>query len=117
MSSKVIEVILTKMHRGAGVQNDPHRIVDQYYNLAGNLLFENDPKEISQTTLETLTKNEEVIKKYWTLFFQVKIKLDSLKTKFATIDRYKNPRNRQKAIDAAAICIKNLSELLESTDQ
>ena len=41
-SAKVISVIETKAMRGRGTDEDPARIVTQYWDFEGNLLAEND---------------------------------------------------------------------------
>ena len=40
--AKVIQVIETESIRGAGTEDDPVRIVKQYWDFDGNLLAEND---------------------------------------------------------------------------
>lgn len=42
-SAQVIPVIETKAARGAGTQEDPTRIVTEYWSLGGEKLAENDP--------------------------------------------------------------------------
>lgn len=42
-SAKVISVIETKSLRGLGTEEDPCRIVTQYWNKEGEFLAENDP--------------------------------------------------------------------------
>ena len=42
-SAKVIQVIETRSARGSGSENQPIRIVMQYWSLEGDLLAENDP--------------------------------------------------------------------------
>lgn len=42
-SAKVIQVIETRSARGSGSENQPIRIVIQYWSLEGDLLAENDP--------------------------------------------------------------------------
>ena len=42
-SVKVIQVIETRSARGSGSENQPIRIVIQYWSLEGDLLAENDP--------------------------------------------------------------------------
>ena len=41
--AKVISVIETQSLRGAGTEDDPCRIVTQYWDFDGDLLAENDP--------------------------------------------------------------------------
>lgn len=43
-SAKVIQVIRTTATRGKGNENDPCRIVTQYWSLDGKMLAENDPE-------------------------------------------------------------------------
>ena len=43
--ARVIKVIETKAARGNGVQNQPCRIVTQYWSLSGDFLAELDPAE------------------------------------------------------------------------
>lgn len=40
---KVIEVIHLGVPRGDGSDNNPVRIVEQYWSLSGDLIVENDP--------------------------------------------------------------------------
>lgn len=49
-SARVIQVVETKSLRGAGIDDDPVRIVTQYWDFEGKLLAEDDiwEKEISQ---------------------------------------------------------------------
>ena len=42
-SAKVIQVIETRSARGSGSENQPIRIVIQYWSLEGDLLAEKDP--------------------------------------------------------------------------
>jgi len=42
-SAKVVPVIVTEALRGIGTENDPVRIVKQYWSFDGELLAENDP--------------------------------------------------------------------------
>lgn len=42
-SARVISVIETKAVRGEGDEDDPCRVVTQYWDFEGNLLAENDP--------------------------------------------------------------------------
>lgn len=42
-SARVIQVIETKSLRGVGTEEDPCRLVTQYWNFDGDLLAENDP--------------------------------------------------------------------------
>ena len=42
-SAKVSQVIETRSARGSGSENQPIRIVIQYWSLEGDLLAENDP--------------------------------------------------------------------------
>ena len=42
-TAKVIRLIKTTSTRGEGTSADPVRIVTQYWNFNGDLLFENDP--------------------------------------------------------------------------
>ena len=42
-SAKVIQVIETRSARGSGSENQPIRIVIQYWSLEGDLLAANDP--------------------------------------------------------------------------
>lgn len=42
-SAKVIRVVETKSAKGNGSENDPSRIITQYWDFKGNLLAENDP--------------------------------------------------------------------------
>ena len=42
-SAKVIQVIETRSARGSGSENQPIRIVIQYWSLEGDLSAENDP--------------------------------------------------------------------------
>ena len=42
-SARVIQVIESKSLRGAGTEEDPCRLVAQYWDFDGNLLAENDP--------------------------------------------------------------------------
>lgn len=43
---EVIQVIRTNLkRRGKGIENDPIRIVEQYWNMEGKLLFEIDEWE------------------------------------------------------------------------
>lgn len=44
-SARVISVIETKALRGEGTEENPNRIVTQYWDFAGNLLAENAPYE------------------------------------------------------------------------
>lgn len=44
--AKVIQVIETQATRGAGTEDDPVRIVIQYWDFDGNHLAENDPAEL-----------------------------------------------------------------------
>ena len=41
-SAKVVAVIVTEALRGLGTEEDPVRIVKQYWNFEGELLAEND---------------------------------------------------------------------------
>lgn len=41
-SAKVIEVIVTTAMRGSGTDEDPCRIITQYWDFDGKLLAEND---------------------------------------------------------------------------
>jgi hypothetical protein len=43
-SAQVIQVIKTESMRGMGADEDPCRIVTQYWDFNGNLLAENDPQ-------------------------------------------------------------------------
>lgn len=40
---QVIKVILITVKRGSGTKQDPVRLVDQYWDLDGNLIFVKDP--------------------------------------------------------------------------
>jgi hypothetical protein len=41
---KIIQMIETTLSRkGNGIENDPIRVITQYWDMAGNLLFEIDP--------------------------------------------------------------------------
>jgi hypothetical protein len=42
MSAKVIQVIVTEVHRGDGVPGNPSRLITQYWTLDGELLAERD---------------------------------------------------------------------------
>lgn len=42
-SARVIQVIETKSLRGVGTEEDPCRLVTQYWDFDGDLLAENDP--------------------------------------------------------------------------
>lgn len=42
-SAKIIQVIVTEALKGKGSDNDPCRIVTQYWDFDGKLLAENDP--------------------------------------------------------------------------
>ena len=42
-SAKIVPVIVTESLRGIGTENDPVRIVKQYWSFDGELLAENDP--------------------------------------------------------------------------
>lgn len=44
-SAKVIQVIQTKALAGVGTEDDPCRIMIQYWDIEGNLLAEYDPHE------------------------------------------------------------------------
>jgi hypothetical protein len=44
-SAKLIYAIETKALRGLGTEEDPVRIVTQYWDMRGKLLAENDPCE------------------------------------------------------------------------
>ncbi len=41
-SARVIQVIETQSLKGSGTENDPCRVVIQYWDFDGNLLAEND---------------------------------------------------------------------------
>lgn len=45
-SARVMQVIETKSARGAGTDEQPVRIVTQYWSLEGKFLAENDPCSI-----------------------------------------------------------------------
>ena len=48
---KVMSVIETKLlKRGTGISADPIRIVTQYWDMNGNLIFEIDPERIADLT-------------------------------------------------------------------
>ena len=48
---KVMSVIETKLlKRGTGIPADPVRIVTQYWDMDGNLIFEIDPERIADLT-------------------------------------------------------------------
>lgn len=42
-SARVIPVIVTKSARGSGVEDQPTRIITEYWSLDGKKLAENDP--------------------------------------------------------------------------
>ena len=48
-SAKVIRVIKTKSTRGNGTSANPSRVITQYWSLAGELLFEEDPIKSGKT--------------------------------------------------------------------
>lgn len=44
--AKVIQVIDTYRHEGRGTEDDPHRLVRQFYSLDGELLIEHDETKV-----------------------------------------------------------------------
>ncbi|WP_069997776.1 carboxypeptidase [Cellulosilyticum sp. I15G10I2] len=49
-SVRVLQVIETRSCRGKGIEEDPYRVVIQYWDFEGNMLAEKDPaKEAGRT--------------------------------------------------------------------
>lgn len=71
-SAKIIKVIETKALKGQGTNNDPCRIVTQYWDFKGNLLAEKD----SSTNIEKSTPAEEEL----TMLKERREHLDNLKS-------------------------------------
>jgi hypothetical protein len=47
---EVIQVVRTRLeHRGTGSVEEPHRLLEQFWSLDGELLAENDPVEIERS--------------------------------------------------------------------
>lgn len=51
-TAKVIPVIKTTSTRGDGTSANPSRVITQYWSLAGEMLFEKDPINSEDITLE-----------------------------------------------------------------
>ena len=43
MGAKLIQVIEVHAHRGAGTEENPHRVVTEYYSTDGKFLADDDP--------------------------------------------------------------------------
>lgn len=41
---RTVHLIEVSFRRGTGIENDPYRIVKQYWDENGNLMAENDPE-------------------------------------------------------------------------